>query len=45
MDILTHPDFAESQKLFTDATSELKKKGYGATKHTAEIKSSGKPSL
>ena len=45
VDILTHPDFSESQKLFTDATRELKKKGYGATKHTKEIKASGKPSL
>ena len=41
IDILTHPNFSESQKLFKDACHELKKKGYGSIEHTEEIKPTG----
>ena len=42
IDILSHPDFADSRLKFTDACHELKIKGYGSVKHTPEILPHGK---
>ena len=42
VDILSHPDYADSRLKFNDACRELKIKGYGSVKHTPEIKPHGK---
>ena len=42
IDILSHPDFADSRLKFSDACRELKIKGFGSVKHTKEIKPHGK---
>ena len=42
IDILSHPDYADSRLKFNDACRELKIKGYGSVKHTPEIKPHGK---
>ena len=42
INILSHPNFADSRLKFTDACRELRIKGYGSVKHTPEIPPHGK---